>query len=300
MKILVVGSINIDQVIELKRFPNVGETYTGKSLNYYSGGKGANQAVALSKLGCDVSMMGKVGDDPHGKQGIKTLGKYHVKTEKVLCDPTANTGLASIYVTDKGNNEIVLVPGANYKLSIKDIDDNIEFIKQFDIVVAQFEIPIEVVKHLFEVTKKNNIMSVLNPAPAQYMEDDFLKLVDFIIPNETELKILTKSQFSYNETDIKKSMDFLLEKGVKNVIVTCGDKGVYFADRNTFKHIDAQKITPVDTTAAGDSFIAGFISQLVNTQSFINCIEYGVKVASITITRKGAQESIPTFDEIKE
>lgn len=293
-KVLVLGSLNMDQVISVDHLPEYGQTIYGNTISYSCGGKGANQAVALAKMNLATYMMGKVGNDSYGIQLIESLNKYKVNTQMVL-KANSPTGMASIYVDKKGGNNIVIVKGANFDNSIKDIEDNIEFIKGFDAIVCQFEIPQETILKAFKIAKENNITTFLNPAPAVIFDKQILKYTDFIVPNETEFKELFNVDKDINQ--ITKD-DLKLLNPNCHLIVTYGSTGVYYWDNNKFTLFKSNKVNTIDTTAAGDSFIGGFVANYLKSKNISESIQFGINVSSITVTKKGAQDSIPTYEEV--
>lgn len=284
-KILVIGSINKDLVVNTTRFPLDGETLIGASFYTNNGGKGANQALAISKLGGDVSIIAAVGDDSFGRENINTLSFHKVETDNIIVKKLASTGIASITVTNDGANNIIVVPGANFLLSREDIDDNVEIIEDSDIVVIQLEIPIETAEFAAILSKELGKIIILNPSPAVYLSDDFLSSVDILIPNENEINIIG-------------GVERALSLGVKNVIVTLGKYGCDLFTKEYKKHFNAYNVKVVDTTAAGDSFLGAFTRMLSLNKTIEESIKFGVKVSNITVTRKGAVDSIPTFDEV--
>lgn len=299
-KILVLGSINIDQVISVKTLPQVGETIHAKSLDFNSGGKGANQAVAIAKMDCDVKLLSIIGDDEYGSFCLNNCQNYNVDINNVILVKKAKTGLASIYVQDDGINSIVILAGANNLLTKELIDQNRALIKECDILITQLETNINGVFYALELAKKYNKITVLNPAPAILLDEKQLQNIDYIIPNETELS--TISDIKINDIqDIEQAFlkIFKVSPNIK-IIATFGSKGVFYFDSNKkeLKNFPALKTNVVDTTAAGDSFIGGFISQLALNKNIEEAINFGLKVASITVSRKGAQDSIPSYKEV--
>lgn len=300
-KILVIGSINIDQVISVKKLPQIGETIHANSLEFNSGGKGANQAVAIAKMDCDVKLLAMIGDDEYGMFCLKSCNNYKVDTNNILLKEGAKTGLASIYVQEDGANSIVLLAGANNLLTKELIDKNQNLIKEkCDILVTQLETNIDGVFYAMELAKKYNKITVLNPAPAILLDESKLINVDYIIPNETELATISGIKIS-NINDIKLACFKISKMSPRTqIIITFGDKGIFYFDhfKQEVKNYPALKTNVVDSTAAGDSFIGGFISQLALNRTIEEAINFGLKVAAITVSRKGAQDSIPNYKEV--
>ena len=299
-KILVIGSLNMDFVINVDEMPKKGETIMGIDMVQNPGGKGANQAYALGKLGGASAMIGAVGKDSYGEKLIMNLESVNVDTSGIKkCDGTY-TGNAFVYVDRNGENSITVMAGANHCVTTELIDENIELIKESDIVIMQLEIPLDTAvyaaKRAFELGKT----VILDPAPApETMPEEIFKYVDFIKPNETELMTLT-GMATDTEEEIEAAGRVLLEKGAKAVIVTLGEKGSMLINEKKSEHFPGKKVKTVDTTAAGDSFTAAFAIALAEGKDCREAIEYGSKVSAIVVTRKGAQASIPTREEVEE
>ncbi len=296
-KIVVLGSINMDLVTFCERSPRGGETLFGKEFRQIPGGKGANQAVAMGKLGADVIMLGKVGTEGMGEILLKSMEKDGVKTDRIE-KSSVTTGIAKIIVEENGQNRILVVPGANGDVDNTYIERNIETIKNSDILVCQLEIPIESVKYAFGKAKEMGKITVLNPAPAAHLDEEIIKNSDYIIPNETELEIITGIKTDTLE-GVKEAAASLLQKGVKGLLITLGSKGSLYIDRDREIMTPAYKVKAIDTTAAGDSFIGGFVKGISQGMEIGQAIELGTKVAAISVTRVGAQTSLPTQEEVK-
>ena len=282
-KILVIGSINKDLVVNTLRFPKEGETILGNNFYTTNGGKGANQACAIGKLGGDVSMLGAVGNDNFAKDLSDALSSNNVNINNLLIKDNVSTGIAVITVTNDGANHIIVVQGANALITKDDIKEKL--IASFDIIVMQLEIPLEIAKYAASIAKKLGKTVVLNPSPAVKLDKDFLSCVDILIPNETEI-------------DIIGGVDYVLECGVKNIILTLGADGCELITKQNRKHFDAYKVNVVDTTAAGDSFLGGVVRMIADDKTIEEAIEFATKVSNITVTRKGAIDSIPTYNEV--
>lgn len=290
--ILVVGSINMDIVIRVEHIPKIGETVIAKEVNYSFGGKGANQAVAIAKLGGNVTMIGRVGDDNFGKELVENLDKHKVKIDGVEIDKTEKTGMAFIYVSDKGENNISVNQGANKKLNVEQINRHLDLFDAADICVLQLEIPIETVKYVIEICNKKNIEVILNPAPAREIPEEMLNKIYILTPNESELSILTKKDIKVIE-DIDNASEILLKSGVQNIITTLGEKGCFLKNKNESLLFAAIKVNAIDTTAAGDSFTGAISIALNNGKSIKEAIEYATYVSALTVTKEGAQGSLP-------
>jgi len=295
-KILVVGSLNMDMVTKVKVTPKVGETLSGEGLELIPGGKGANQAVAMGKLGANVEMIGLVGDDANGIALKDTLRKMGVKEDRVLEDPKEPTGVALIMVNASGDNSIVVIPGANGALKADAVKE--DWFQGVSLVVCQLETPIETVEAVLKMAKSLGIKTVLNPAPARDLSESLIANVDLLIPNETEFATLTAVEIESQE-DLKKGYKVLNDIGVKELIVTLGEKGAWYYNGDSFVEVAAKKVKAVDTTAAGDSFIGGVCKALSTGATIEEALELGTKVAAITVTRFGAQSSLPSKEELE-
>ncbi len=296
--ILVVGSLNMDFVINVKKMPLSGETILGEDVNLVPGGKGANQAYAIGKLGGQVNMIGAVGDDLYGKMLIENLQSVGVGTSGIEVISGVPTGNAFISVDEEGENSIIVVQGANNKLTTQMIDKHRNLIEDADIIIMQLEIPLEVVEHVKTLAKDKLV--VLDPAPAQNnLSKQFLKGFHIVKPNETELQTLTGKKLVTREELISGAKE-LLEKGIQTVIVTLGGDGALLVTKDTEEYFKAQKVTAVDTTAAGDSFTAALTLALSKGKEYGEAIRFGNYVSGIVVTRKGAQTSIPTMEEVIE
>lgn len=286
----------MDLVTSVKKVPVGGETTFGENFSQIPGGKGANQAVALGKLGAHVTMLGKVGNDPFADALLNSMNLSNINT-KYIDKTNGATGIANILVEDSGENRIIVIPGANKQVDKDYIDKNIELIKNSDIILTQLEIPLDTVSYLLALAKKYNKTTILNPAPATKLSDEIIKNSDIIIPNETELEIITNISTNTLE-GIKKAGEKLFQMGVNSLIVTLGSQGSMYMNKNIHKFYSAYKVKAIDTTAAGDSFIGGFLAKLENN-NIDEAIEFGTKVSALAVTKKGAQTSIPTLDDVE-
>lgn len=292
-KIFVVGSLNMDIVVQVDRFPDSGETIIGNDYFYANGGKGANQAVSAAKLGANVYMVGAVGDDMYGSKLTENLIQNGVKTD-YLSKLDFPTGTAFITLDKKGSNSIVVVPGANGKLTAETIDTMISHIQKDDIIVCQLEIPLETVKHVFKAAKEKGALTVLNPSPIINYDASLLSYVDLLVMNEIEAEKL------YDGSTLEERAIGLIQNGIDYVVITLGEKGVIFCDKVlNCKRLPAYKVDVVDTTGAGDSFIGGIVAAWQDEKSFEEAVLYAIAVGSLSTTKYGAQPSLPSKEEVK-
>lgn len=297
-KVIVAGSINMDIVALTERHPTVGETVFGTDLKYFPGGKGANQAVSCSKLGGNTTMVGMVGMDGFGEELIKFLEEQGIKNQ-IGTIAKIPTGTALITVsTETSNNTIVVVPGANFKLSEKEIEKT-KFEKG-DILVCQFEIPIETILAFFKRGKKTGTVNILNPAPAKVISKELLELVDILILNETELEIMSQMKVDLTDEDSISNAIGKIKIGEQSIIVTLGEKGAVGFIKDTIVKIEGRKVKAIDTTGAGDCFVGAIAAKLSNGFTLTNALEFANAAASICVTRQGAGSSMPTLEEVDE
>lgn len=296
-KILVVGSLNMDLVSTVEYMPKPGETIIGRDFTQIPGGKGANQAATIGKLKGDISMMGKVGNDDFGNRLIESLNNSGVKTSGIGFEEMVSTGTALILVDSDGENSIVVVPGANYTVYSDYIDKNIDYIDQSDIVVSQLEIPLETVEYLLKKAKDLGKYTILNPAPAKTLSSELIRNIDLLVPNETELELLSGIKIESKE-DIIKASKVLIDMGVKELIVTLGSKGAIYISKEEIHQVEAFKVKAVDTTGAGDSFTGAIAYCMSNGMDIKEAMEFASKVGALTVTKFGAQSSFPSLEEV--
>jgi ribokinase len=298
-RIVVVGSINLDLVAATDRIPIAGETVRGFSFRTFPGGKGANQAVAAARLGGSVSMIGRLGSDAFGVELRDSLEKSNVNTEAVQ-SVSGSSGVALITTDPQGENAITVVAGANAYLSPASLDSNIELIRNAGIVLTQLEIPLETVEHLAAITAQEDVPLMLDPAPARALPPSLLKRIEWLTPNETETSVLTGSgPGELSDEEIEDAANALLDRGSRNVILKLGDRGCYLALSDGSRQlVPAHSVNPVDTTAAGDAFNGAFAVALMNGQGAIEAASWASAVAAISVTRAGAQASMPTATEV--
>ena len=295
-KILVIGSLNMDMAINAPRKPDMGETITGSGFMTSPGGKGANQAVAAARLGGNVSFLGCVGNDLFGMNLIKNLRDNNVHVDHIKVVENTPTGVAVITIVD-GDNYIILDSGANAVIRPEHILEFEDLIKYADVLILQLEIPLETVIAAVEIAKRNGTKVLLNPAPACKLSDELLSKVDIFTPNESECGIITGIRINTADS-ASKAVRYLRSKGIGQVAITLGGNGVVFNRGDEIVHKGVPSVKVVDTTAAGDSFSGALAVALSNQKSIDEAIEFACLVGTITVTRKGAQNSLPKIDEI--
>ena len=293
--ILVVGSLNADLVVRAPRFPQPGETISGEDLQVIPGGKGANQAVAAARQETNVSMLGRVGEDSFGAFLLENLKSNRVDSQLIQRDD-ASTGTAIIVVDANGQNSIILSAGANGKVNAVDV--NRASFSDYNLLLLQLEIPTPVVLSAAQRAHESGLRVILNPAPAKELLNELISLTDFLIPNETELSLLTG--LSVNDMNSREqAARALLARGAKNVIVTLGSNGALIVTNSLVQHVESHKVNVVDTTAAGDAFIGGFATALLQDKSLEEAVRYGCACGALATTKFGAQPSLPTKEEVE-
>ena len=299
-KILIIGSLNMDMVIGMKRMPLKGETVLGNGLSYIPGGKGANQAFAAGMLGGNAAMLGCVGTDDIGVQLKENMKKSGTDVAGIASVEQAPTGMAVIYVDEGGDNSIVVIQGANGVCDVEYLKQNDDMIRESAYVIFQMEIPCEAVYYGIRRAKELGKTVILNPAPApEKLPAEILAQIDYLTPNETEIVKLT-GQKDLTMDSIRAGAWQLLAQGVKNVLVTLGDKGAMLINPDEEQLYPSRKVNAVDTTAAGDCFNGAFAVGLAEGMSKAEAIRFANTASSIAVTRRGAQSSIPTRQEVME
>jgi ribokinase len=300
MHIIVVGSLNMDLVVRMPNIPRPGETLLGGVFMTFPGGKGANQAVSAARLGGKVTMVGMVGADAFGAELKQILVREGIDATHTLVNPKEATGVALIEVDAQGNNSIAVASGANYALTILDVEQALNSIPEFDILVMPLETPIDVVTAAAKIARKRGARVILNPAPAQHLSTDLLENIDVIVPNEHETQSLTGIQLD-NADDYQKAAVDLMSKGIKNVILTLGKQGAYILENETLEgayFLPAYSVKTMDTTAAGDCFIGALAVGLSEKMSIRQATSFASAAAAISVTRMGAQPSMPYRNEV--
>lgn len=297
-RILNIGSLNMDMVIGMQYMPLEGETVLGDSLTYIPGGKGANQACAAAKLGGDVVMLGCVGADSMGEALLGSLRECGADISHIRIVKEAPTGTAVIYVNARGDNSIVVVGGANHFCSAAYLQEHDFLFREAEYIMLQMEIPYDAVFYAIRRAAELKKTVILNPAPApDGLPEEIWEKIDYITPNETELLKLS-GQKEMSEEAVHKGAERLLDRGVRHVLVTLGDKGVFYKDRQEEWFCPTRTVRAVDTTAAGDCFNGAFVTAIAEGHSVRQAAEFANTAASIAVTRKGAQKSIPLRSEV--
>lgn len=297
-RITIVGSLNMDLVIRSPHIPQPGETIIGRDFQTIPGGKGANQAVATARLGGKVNMVGKVGNDAFADVLLNNLRNSGVNADFVQVDDNSATGVALIVVDDSGENIIVVASGANMQLSESDIMTAEQVISSSDVLLLQLEVPLPVVTRAAQIAQANGVKVILNPAPARQLPAELLKMVDILVPNESETELLTGLMLG-SEVDLEKAAQNLFGSGVGSVVITLGGRGALYLDSDGEQEkVEAFQIKPVDTTAAGDAFMAGLAVTIGEGGSLSEAIRWGNAAGALAAMKFGAQTSLPSRDEV--
>ena len=296
--ICVIGSLNTDLVAAVEALPRPGQTLTGRDFRTFPGGKGANQAVALGRLGAPVTMVGKVGDDAYGRAYLEVLAKEGVKADGVAVEPGTASGIAVIEVEASGENSIVIIPGANGTVDPAFLDRQQAIILRNDIFLLQLEIPMAATLHALALLRKAGKTVILDPAPATTLSDEMLALPDFLTPNETELDTLAGTRTSGPE-DLPRVAGLLLDRGANTVVVKAGKHGAVLVRRDGAVRVPGFAVNAVDTTAAGDSFNAGLAFSLARGTDLAGAVRFANAVGALSTTALGAQAAMPRLAAVE-
>ena len=296
-KIVIIGSCNTDMVINTERLPRPGETIIGGSFFMNAGGKGANQAVAAARLGGDVCFVAKVGNDHFGSHAIEQYKAEGIDVQQISIDSEQPSGVALIMVDNKGENCIAVASGANALLSPEEINRAEEAIDNGDIVLMQLETPIETVEYAASMAHSKGKKVILNPAPALPLPETLLKNLYMIIANETEAEFISGIRITDMES-VCRAADIIGDKGVENVVITLGSKGAFIKENGAYHKVPALKVKAVDATAAGDTFCGALCVALAEEKGILEAVEFANRCAAITVTRMGAQSSLPYRSEV--
>lgn len=297
-KIVVVGSCNTDMVISLERLPLPGETLLGGQFLMNPGGKGANQAVAAARLGGSVTLVAKVGADPFGSRAVEQYAADGINVRYVTTDPSQLSGVALIMVDSQGENCIAVASGANAHLTAKDVDHAKQAIASAHIVLMQLEIPLATVEYVAHIAKQAGKLVVLNPAPAHPLPESLLRNLYLLIANESEAEQLSGLPVTDMDS-VARAADALCAKGVANVVITLGSRGAFIKEHGCYHQVPGQHVKAVDATAAGDTFCGAVCVALAEGKSLIEAVRFANRCAAITVTRMGAQSSLPYRSEVE-
>lgn len=295
--IVVIGSSNTDMVIKTTRLPHPGETILGGDFFMNAGGKGANQAVAAARLGGNVAFLAKVGDDIFGEQSRVFFQAEGLDTSYILTDEKQPSGVALIFVDGNGENCIVVAPGANNSLKPADISKNKDLVASASVILVQLEIPLETVEYITSLAVEEGVTLVLNPAPACELNEELLKRVNVITPNQKEAGMLTGIEVIDSKSAQSAALA-LHQKGIETVIITLGSEGALLFHENEFANIKSPIVEAVDTTAAGDVFNGALVVAMSEGMKMTDAVQFACRAAAISVTRLGAQASAPYRKEI--
>lgn len=299
--IIVVGSVNLDLVCTCRRMPSPGETVGGKNFQMFEGGKGANQSVAIARLGYPVALVAKVGDDVFGSRLRKALKVAGVSVKAVNVSKGASSGVATILADEHGQNSIVVVPGANGLLRPSDLDKAVPLLRSAGMILTQLEIPIETVEYLAMLARKLGVPLMLDPSPARSLRSRLLKSITYLTPNETEANSLCgNSEMNVGRSNASVIAQKLLKRGPLNIVIKMGKQGSYFSGREDGGlFVPAFKVRAVDSTAAGDAFNGGLAVALMKGKDIVEAARFASAVAALSVQQKGAQPSLPTGRQVQ-
>ena len=296
--ISVLGIFVADISFSGHKIPSVGETILGNKYNVGPGGKGCNQAIAIARLGGKVNFISKIGKDPYGELALNTLKKNNINIENIIQDEKLQTGVAGILIDkNSGKNAINVIVGAPSSLTINEIDKQINIIKSSKIFLTQLEVPKDVTLHCLKIAKENGCITILNPAPASEISNEFYNHIDYFTPNETEAEFYTGIKIT-NEQEAKQAAEKLLNLGIKKVIITLGEKGLFYTNGKEETYLKASPVKAIDTTGAGDAFNGGLAFGLSKDKPINECLELANKVAGISTTKLGAGDAMPFLKDI--
>ena len=290
--ISVLGIFVADISFSGSKIPAIGETILGTKYNIGPGGKGCNQAIAIARLGGKVSFISKIGKDNYGELALETLKKNNISTTNIIQDENFQTGVAGILVDQSsGKNAINVITGAPSSLTTKELDNHIDTIKKSKIFLTQLEVPKEVTLHCLKVAKENNCLTILNPAPASEIKG-FFDYIDYFTPNETEAEFYTGIKIT-NEKEAKIAAEKILEMGIKKVVITLGEKGLFYSDGKEEIYLKADNIKAIDTTGAGDAFNGGLAFALSQKKPIEECLKIANRVGGLSTLKQGAGNAMP-------
>jgi len=300
MKIVVIGSLNVDHMIKLKRLPVSGETIHGLRQFKFPGGKGLNQAAALSRLGNEVQLIGMIGHDDDGNFLQEELNNEKIDSNLIKRCRNIKTGNSFILVDEKGKNIIVVMHGANNELDIKYIDEHKKIISNAEFIILQLEIPVNTNFYIIDQAKKYNVPVVVNPSPFHPLINQQLKKIDYLVLNETEASLLLDNTIK-SEIEAVDAINLIQSRGAKNVIITLGEHGAVYIDEHKNKGFQpAYKVSAIDSTAAGDAFIGGLIHQLINKKSLKEAVNFANAAGALAASKLGALSSLPSLETVED
>lgn len=297
MSIVVFGSINMDLVARVGRFLRPGETMTGRSFQTVPGGKGANQAVACARLGATTKMIGRVGDDEFGKTLVAHMESEGVDCQGILATADQHSGVAIITVAEDGENQIIIIPGANGVVGEADVAQLGAALEGAELLLLQLEVPLSAVQAAAELAHSKGVAVMLDPAPAQPLPSELIAVVDYLTPNAVEAEVLTGIAI-YNANDAATAASQLRAQGAKCVLIKMGGQGVYVANDTAQYHLPAIPVSAVDTVAAGDAFNAALAVALSEGATLETAVQWGLAGGAWAVTRRGAQEAMPTREQL--
>ena len=296
--ISVLGIFVADIIFSGKKIPSVGETILGDSYNIGPGGKGCNQAIAIARLGGKVNFISKIGKDDYGQLALNTLNQNKIDTSTIIQSPDYQTGVAGIMVDKKtGKNAINVITGAPSSFTIDEVNQNIDKIQNSKIFLTQLEIPKDVILHSLKIAKENSVLTILNPAPASEIPKEFFNYIDYFTPNETEAEFYTGIKIT-NEKEAKEASVKLLNLGLKKVIITLGEKGLFYSDGKEEVYLKATSVKAIDTTGAGDAFNGGLAFALSQNKSIKDSLNLANQVAGLSTLKLGAGNAMPTLKDL--
>ncbi len=292
-EISVLGIFVADISFSGPKIPAIGETILGNKYNIGPGGKGCNQAIAIARLGGKVSFISKIGKDNYGDLALITLKKNKISSSNIIQDENSQTGVAGILVDqNSGKNAINVITGAPSSLTINELDNHIDTIKKSKIFLTQLEVPKEVIIHCLKTAKENGCITILNPAPASEISKEFYKYIDFFTPNETEAEFYTGIKIT-NDKDAKQAADKILNLGIKKVVITLGEKGLFYSDGKEQIYLKASAVKAIDTTGAGDAFNGALAFALSQKKTVEECLRFANRVGGLSTTKQGAGDAMP-------
>ena len=297
-EITVLGIFVADISFSGPKIPSTGETILGKKYNVGPGGKGCNQAIAIARLGGNTNFISKIGKDAYGELALKTLKKNNISTENIIQDDSQQTGVAGILVDQNtGKNAINVIVGAPNSLTINEIEKKINLIKNSKIFLTQLEVPKDVTLHCLKTAKEHGCLTILNPAPASEITKEFYNYIDYFTPNETEAEFYTGIKIT-NEKEAKQATGKLINLGIKKIIITLGEKGLFYSDGKEEIYLKASNVKAIDTTGAGDAFNGALAYSLSVNKTISESLSFANKVAGLSTLKMGAGDAMPFLKDL--